>query len=153
MGDHRLDAPWDFKWDVIQFNAGLHDLKYLNGGKMDKARGRQVSSLEEYRKNLRDIVAYFHKIAPEAEIIFATTTPVPEGEIGRVAGDAFRFNEVALKVIHDYSHIIVNDLYTLTKPEQTKWWTRPGNVHFNAEGQKGASEPYCLGVILNALKK
>ncbi len=52
MADSKLDKPWDFKWDVIQINVGLHDLKYLDGGKMDKRNGKQVTSPEQYRKNL-----------------------------------------------------------------------------------------------------
>ncbi len=152
MSDPDLDAPWNFKWDVIQFNVGLHDLKYLDGGNMDKKAGRQVSSLEDYEKNLRSILAYLHELAPDAKIIFATTTPVPEGENVRVAGDAIRFNEVAAKVLKDHPGVTVNDLYALTKPNQPKWWTKPGNVHFNQEGQQAQAD-HTADIILNALKK
>ena len=60
----------DKKWDVIHFNVGLHDLKYLSEGKLDKANGKQVSSTETYKKNLGEIVTYLKKLAPKAKLIF-----------------------------------------------------------------------------------
>lgn len=130
MGDY-----WDFEWDVVHFNIGLHDLKYVvAGAKLDKVSGEQVSSVSEYESNLRDVIAYFKALAPGATLIFATTTPVPEGEPGRHAGDAHRYNQVAFRVLKDYPDIIVNDLYSFTKPNQPEWWTKPGNVHFTEKG-------------------
>ena len=129
MKDH-----WDFSWDVIHFNVGLHDLKYVEGGKLDKGKGEQVSTMAEYGENLRRSIAYFQRIAPDATLIFATTTPVPSGEPGRHVIDAIRYNRVALNALKDYPEIVVNDLYNLTLPNQPQWWTKPGNVHFNATG-------------------
>lgn len=152
MGNPDLDAPWNFKWDVVQFNVGLHDLKYMDGKKLDKKAGKQVSSLRDYEKNLQSIIPYLRELAPGAKLIFATTTPVPEGGNGRVAGDAIRYNQVAAKVLKENPDIIVNDLYSFTKPNQPKWWTKPGNVHFNAKGQKAQAE-HTSEVILKALEK
>ncbi len=43
MGEH-----WPFKWDVIHFNAGLHDLKYLDEkNRYNMNTGTQVRSPEE----------------------------------------------------------------------------------------------------------
>ncbi|MDG2170648.1 MAG: SGNH/GDSL hydrolase family protein [Opitutales bacterium] len=129
MKDH-----WDFEWDVIQFNVGLHDLKYVAGRSLDKAKGEQVTSMAEYEANLRNAIGYFVRIAPNAKLIFATTTPVPKGEPGRHVIDAGRYNRVALRVLRDYPEIEVNDLYAFTLPNQPEWWTKPGNVHFNEVG-------------------
>lgn len=129
MKDH-----WGFEWDVIQFNVGLHDLKYVEGNKLDKAKGEQVTSMVEYEANLRNAIGYFVRIAPDAKLIFATTTPVPKGEPGRHVIDAGRYNRVALRVLKDYPEIEVNDLYAFTLPNQPEWWTKPGNVHFNEVG-------------------
>jgi len=134
MRNPRLAGHWDFDWDVIHFNVGLHDLKYMNGKKLDRVNGRQVTSTADYEKNLRAIIAYLKELAPQAKLIFVTTTPVPEGEAGRIAGDAAKYNQVALKVLKDYPEIGVNDLYAFTKPHHKEWWTKPGNVHFNTEG-------------------
>ncbi len=77
-GVKRLDA-WlgDGKWDVIHFNFGLHDLKYLDaaGKYVTPDKGKQVASVADYEKNLRAIVARLKQTG--ANLIFATTTPVP----------------------------------------------------------------------------
>lgn len=135
MGDEKLDAPWNFEWDVIHFNVGLHDLKHLRDGKYDKVNGQPVSSIEQYKKNLHDIVAYLKSTFPNADVIFATTTPVPEGADGRIEGDAQKYNEAALEVLSNYPTIRINDLYALTKPHHSKWWIRKGDVHYNREGK------------------
>jgi hypothetical protein len=82
-----LKEGWKFEWDVIHFNVGLHDLKYLSNKKLNKEQGIQVSSIEMYKKNLLEIIDYLKKDYPNTKLIFATTTPVPEGEPGRIAGD------------------------------------------------------------------
>ena len=143
---------WKHDWDIIHFNVGLHDLKYVVKGKLDKENGEQVSSLDEYASNLKKIIAYLKRKAPNAQLIFATTTPVPEGEAGRVAGDAARYNARALEVLRAYPEIGVNDLYSFTKPHQPQWWTRPGNVHFNATGVKAQGEEVAR-VVAKALSR
>ena len=130
MQDPGLDKHWSFDWDVIQFNVGLHDLKYIADGKLDKERGKQVSSLAGYEKNLRQIITFLNKSFPDTSLVFATTTPVPNGEPGRVAGDAARYNQAALELLQDYPDILINDLYTLTLSNHREWWSKPGNVHF-----------------------
>ena len=134
MQDIELDEPWQFNWDVIHFNVGLHDLKYLYRGKRDKVNGEQVADLETYKENLTRIVDYLRQLAPDAQLIFATTTPVPEDAIGRFAGDALKYNEAALSVLKSYPEIWVNDLYELTLSNHSEWWSKPGNVHFNEVG-------------------
>ena len=54
------------KWDVIHFNWGIHDLKYMPDGK------RQVEPAD-YEANLRSLVATLK--ATGAKLIWATTTP------------------------------------------------------------------------------
>jgi len=134
MRDPKLDGHWSFDWDVIHFNFGLHDIKYLSGKNLDKKNGKQAVSPEEYASNLRKVVAYWKQIAPKATLIFATTTPVPDGEPGRHTEDAIKYNQIALKVMREYPEILIDDLYQFTLPKQPEWWTKPGNVHYNATG-------------------
>lgn len=130
----QMAKHWLFKWDVIHFNSGLHDLKYLDKNrKYDTVNGKQVRSTKDYKKKLKEIVEYFKKIAPDAKIIFATTTPVPEKSRGRIAGDAAKYNKAALEVLKNYPTAI-NDLYSLTKPNQLIWWRNPGDVHYKKPG-------------------
>lgn len=150
MWSEDLEDGWDFQWDVIHFNVGLHDLKYLHEGKLNKDEGQQVSSLKTYASNLREIVLYFQSIAPDAKLVFATTTPVPEGAKGRFQGDAEKYNDVAREVLKEFPEVQVNDLYSFTKPNQTVWWSKPGNVHFNEVGirNQGSQVAKIIGELL-----
>ncbi len=152
MRDKKLKDHWNFDWDVIHFNVGLHDLKYLKDGKLNRAQGTQVISPEDYARNLRTIIAYLKDLSPKAKLIFVTTTPVPEGEPGRIAGDAAKYNGIALKVLKDYPEISVNDLYNFTRPNHETWWTKPGNVHFNTAGATAQGKESAR-VIEQELKK
>lgn len=135
MQNPDLEEGWEFEWDVIHFNVGLHDLKYVSGRTLDKKNGQQVSSIPDYKKNLREIVSYLQKTFPRAKLVFATTTPVPDDAAGRFAGDARRYNEAALEVLAAYPSIRINDLYGFTKPQQRDWWVKPGDVHFSELGK------------------
>ena len=152
MRDEKLDRPWTFQWDVIHFNVGLHDLKYVSMGKLDKKNGKQVLSIDAYKENLYAIVAYLKKLSPDAKLIFATTTPVPEGGSGRIAGDADKYNAAALDLLRKFPDITINDLFTFTKPNHSKWWTKPGNVHYNATGIDAQGDEVAR-IILETLSK
>src|SRR5215467_1823332 len=77
----------DSHWDVIHFNWGLHDLKVTPEG------GRQVP-IEAYEKNLAALVERLKRTG--AQLIWATTTPVPEGKQSpvRESADVPRYNAV-----------------------------------------------------------
>ncbi|MCM2373953.1 SGNH/GDSL hydrolase family protein [Aporhodopirellula aestuarii] len=151
MHDERLDHPWDFQWDVIHFNVGLHDLKYLRGRKLDKTNGKQVSSLETYQKNLGEIVEYLRTLAPDAKLLFATTTPVAPDEPGRKVGDSARFNAAAREVLAGYPDVSINDLHSFTKPHHSEWWVAPNNVHYNEAGSNAQGDEVAR-VILESLE-
>lgn len=137
MFQPHLEGGWDFDWDVIHFNVGLHDLKYVKNGKLDKVNGRQVNSIAKYKENLHGICQYLMKEYPKAQLIFATTTAVPdEGADGRFTGDSVKYNKAAREVLTDYPQITVNDLYAFTKPNAAEWYIKPENVHYNHTGKK-----------------
>ena len=113
------------KWDAIHFNFGLHDLKIMEGGK------RQVEP-EDYERNLRSLVAELRKTG--ARLIFATTTPVPEGKLNppRNFGDVATYNRIALKVMQE-NGVAIDDLNAAITPDLAKL-QKPHDVHFTAEG-------------------
>jgi acyl-CoA thioesterase-1 len=115
----------DKKWDLIHFNWGLHDLKIMETGK------HQVL-VEDYEKNLETLVVRMQKTG--AKLIWATTTPVPEGKTNppRNVADVLKFNEVALAVMQRRC-VVVNDLYTAMLPNVATMQL-PVNVHFKPEG-------------------
>ena len=75
----------DGKWDVIHFNFGLHDLKFVDEKGMNTSpeKGKLQVPIEDYKKNLDALVSRMKKTG--AKLIFATTTPVPAGEPQRHA--------------------------------------------------------------------
>jgi len=113
-GVKKLDE-WlgDDKWDVIHFNWGLWDLAYRNPksknfGHLDKVDGKLTTSLADYEKNLRTLVARLKKTG--ATLVWASTTPVPDGEPGRIKGDAVKYNAIAAKIMAA-NGIAIDDLY------------------------------------------
>lgn len=136
------------KWDAIHFNWGLHDLKYVDDKKQntDPGKGRVQVPLDEYEKNLRDLVARMKKTG--AKLIWCTTTPVPSGSPARVEGDERKYNEAAAKVMKEQG-VMVDDLCEFARPQLDKIQL-PANVHFNGDGSKFLAGKVAES-ILNAL--
>jgi GDSL-like Lipase/Acylhydrolase family len=128
----------DRKWDVIHFNWGLHDLKYVD----DKAQlaspdtGHQQVPLEEYEANLTRLIERLQQTG--AKLIWCSTTPVPEGAAGRVPGDEVKYNEAAARVM-DKHGIPTDDLNSFASDRVEKI-QRPANVHFTPEGSRTLAE-------------
>lgn len=125
------------KWDVIHFNFGLHDLKFLgpNGENLaDPAAedSRQQVPPEAYERNLRKLVARLKQT--EAKLIWCSTTPVPAGAKGRVVGDSAEYNAIAERVMKE-NNIPINDLFAFAEPQLDKI-QRPRDVHFTPAGSK-----------------
>lgn len=131
------------KWDVIHFNWGLHDIK-LTGDK------HQVE-LDAYEKNLRELVAKMK--ATGAALIWASTTPVPEGNMTppRKSSDVPAYNAAAKKVMDD-EKIAIDDLYECAKPHLADY-QRPGNVHFLAKGSEALAEKVSAAILAALPKK
>jgi len=122
------------KWDVIHFNWGLHDLKYMDAkGKLTSIdKGKQQVAPEQYAKNLSQLVKRLKKT--KAKLIFATTTPVVVGTKGRIHGDSKKYNTIALKVMKSQG-VAIDDLYSFILPT-LKTHQLPKNVHFNRQGSQ-----------------
>jgi len=128
----------DEKWDIIQFNWGLWDLCYRHPdskiqGHRDKTNGKITYSVEEYKKNLTKLVLRLK--LTNAKLIFVTTSYVPNGEEGRIAGDDLKFNEVAKKIMKE-NNILVNDINKTSKTIHAIHKKADGDVHFTEKGYK-----------------
>ena len=126
------------QWDVIHFNWGLWDLCYRHPdsriqGRRDKKKGTLTTSLEQYEKNLDQLVVRLKKTG--AKLIWAHTTTVPDGEAGRKLGDDDRYNDAASRVMKKHG-IEINDLNALSDSFPSGLFTAPGNVHFKTEGSR-----------------
>lgn len=136
-------ASWlgDGTWDVIHFNWGLHDLKYV-GSKGDTlvpvttpGANMQVP-LADYEKYLARLVQQLK--ATGAKLIWCTTTPVPEGARGRIPGDEVKYNEAAARVMKT-AGIPVNDLYAHAQKKIADIQNK-ADVHFSPAGSKYLAE-------------
>ena len=139
------------KWDVIHFNWGLHDLKYMgpNGENLfPKEKGGKVQvPIQEYEKNLERLVVRMKKT--NAKLIWRNTTPVPPGSKGRYVGDSIKYNAAAARVMIRHG-IPTHDLFTMSK-KRKKEIMLPANVHYTKDGSEVLGGDVAM-VILEALK-
>ena len=124
------------KWDLIHFNWGLHDLKYM--GKdgtnlVPKEKGGVVQvPLADYEKNLEKLVVRMKKAA--RQLVWRNTTPIPLGSRARYVGDSVRYNEAAARVMKKLK-IPTLDLFTPSK-KNMKEWMKKADVHYFAHGSQ-----------------
>ncbi len=142
----------DKKWDVIHFNWGLHDLKYMDekGALVDpkSAGARQQVPPEQYEANMRKLVARLKQTG--AKLIWCSTTPVPEGSSGRIADEAVAYNAIAAKVMQE-NDVAIDDLHAFAKSRLAEI-QRPANVHFTDPGSEVLAKQVAESIRL-ALKK
>ena len=136
-GTAKIDRWIEGKWDVIHVNWGLHDLKLVDG--------KHQVSLEDYEKNLRELVKKLK--ATGAKVVWASTTPVPDAKTNppRKAEDVPRFNEVAKKVV-DENQIAIDDLYTFALPK-LKEIQLPANVHYTPKGYEALAGEVAKSIL------
>lgn len=126
------------QWDVIHFNWGLHDLKFMPNGQ------RQVP-IDQYQKNLGELVKRLK--ATGAKLIWASTTPVPEGGVKpkRLNSDVVAYNAVAKKIM-DANGVAIDDLYALALP-RLKEIQQPVNVHFTEKGSAELAKQVAASIL------
>jgi len=128
------------KWDLIHFNWGLHDLKYM--GKdgtnlVPKEKGGVVQvPLAEYEKNLEKLVIRMKKSAKQ--LVWRNTTPIPPGSKARYVGDSVKYNQAAARIMKKHG-IPTLDLFTPSK-KNMKEWMRKADVHYYAHGSQALAE-------------
>ena len=128
------------KWDLIHFNWGLHDLKFM--GKdgtnlVPKEKGGVVQvPLPDYEKNLDRLVARMKKGAKQ--LVWRNTTPIPAGSKARYVGDSVKYNQAAARIMkrHDVPTL---DLFNPSK-QNMKAWMREANVHYFPAGSQALAE-------------
>ena len=145
--------------DIVHWNNGLWDSAHLSVsgcGDDGEAAGvtmkpanvtadyrydeEAVTPPDIYEYMLNRVAVRIRQLCPEAEVIFATTTPVIEEEatnIYRSNAEVDLYNDIARKVMQKHG-IAVNELgdfaRTLSKEYRQDW------VHYNADGNKLLAE-------------
>lgn len=131
----------DKQWDVIHFNFGLHDLKYMGPEGQNlvdpQSQGaHQQVPPAEYEAHLKSIVQRLKQTG--AKLIWRNTTPVPKGAAGRVPGDAAKYNAIAERIMQEHA-IPIDDQFAFAMSRLDKI-QRPANVHFTPAGSQQLAE-------------
>ncbi len=115
------------KWDLIHFNWGLHDLKYMSDG-------RKQVEIDVYERNLERLVERLKSTG--AKLVWASTTPVPDAKLSppRKNSEVQEYDAVAERIMAKHD-IGVDDLYSFALPRLAEI-QREANVHFFDEGSK-----------------
>ena len=134
---HLKEWIGEKKWDVIHFNWGLHDLKYIGSDPSKRADPKAPGShlqvaLPDYEKNLTALVTTLK--ATGAKLIWCTTTPVPEGSDGRIVGDHDAYNAAAARVMAA-ANVPTDDLCAHAQAK-LKEVQLAENVHYSDAGYK-----------------
>jgi lysophospholipase L1-like esterase len=100
-------------YSVIHFNLGLH------------------GDVTDVRTGLPDVIATLKRYAPNAKLIWATTTPCQKKDDAPDTS-VIEKNQAAAEHITK-AGILVDDLYTLVAKHPKKLWDG-GGVHYTADG-------------------
>jgi len=146
----------DKKWDVIHFNWGLHDIKFIVGDDKTKivpaetAGATHQVSLADYEKNLTALVAQLK--ATGAKLLWCSTTPVVPGTPGRTPEDVVKYNEAAARVMKA-AGVATDDLYAHALPRLGDGNQLPTNVHYSPAGSKMLAEKVAAEITAALAKK
>ena len=120
--------------DVVHFNVGLWDILRIYGDE-------PLVSLDDYTRNLKRIIQRIRYVFPNAKLVFATITPILEGESGyfllRQNADVELYNKKAEEIMNENA-IEINDLYVLAKGFAEDLYL--DMVHFTEEGYRYLAE-------------
>jgi len=121
------------KFDVVHFNNGMHGWGYTE---------------DEYAKAVPELLATIRNNAPNAKLVWASTTPV------RVSGkidlldpktDRVKVRNKAVADLMDKEKISTNDLFTLVA-DKPDLFSQDG-VHMNAKGSAALGEQVAREVL------
>ena len=138
-------------WDLIHWNFGLHDLKYLgaNGENLadpENPTSHQQVPIESYRHNIKKLAG---RIKQSARLsIWRETTPVPRGAKGRVPGDSLKYNAAAAEAIAEVGGIATDPFFAFA--ESIRDDQRPKDVHYTPVGSEALGK-HIAEIIINAM--
>jgi hypothetical protein len=127
-------------YNVILFNAGIHDMQYGVS-----IHGCGNSTLEEYRTHIEEISDFMEQHADI--VIWVDTTVIQVGAMqGVPAGEQDVFNPIAEKVAQEHGFYILNFSYQDGD-------IKPGALHFTEQGYRnlGKQVASCILSSLNGM--
>lgn len=134
QGGTLLDT-WlaDDFYDVIYWNFGIHDMRRDVGPYSPLRWGEP----EVYSANLRTIARRLEQTG--SSLVFATSTPLIEGNPNVKAGDELLYNDIARGIMADEG-VPLSDLYYWVFPNADEWQIGNGNLHYTDAGYQGIAE-------------
>jgi lysophospholipase L1-like esterase/dienelactone hydrolase len=127
------------KPDIVHLNCGLHDLK------LSKSAKRHQVPLDEYERNLRQMLGRIRQETP-AVLVFANTTPILDdrhakrgADFDRFEADVQRYNDSAAKVMKE-TGIPIHDLHGLINQGEVEDLLANDGTHFTAKGNERLAE-------------
>jgi len=121
------------KFDVVHFNNGMHGWGYTE---------------DEYAKAIPELLTTIRKAAPDAQLVWASTTPVHvSGKIDQLdpKTDRVKVRNKAVADHMDKEKISTNDLFTLVA-DKPDLFSQDG-VHMNAKGSAALGEQVASEVL------
>ncbi len=119
---HREDVA------VVQFNCGHWDAEHFDGDETS------LTPVEQYGENLRKIIKRLRRYFPQAQLIFATTTPMnpnPAMKHTRTTEEICGYNRMGMAVAEECG-VAVNDLYAVAAPWESEMFA--DYCHFTEKG-------------------
>jgi len=122
-----------YRFAVIHFNNGLHGFGYTE---------------EQYRIGLVRLMGTFQKQAPDAKLIWSSSTPIRKREnlqeLSERTERVLARNKIAVEIMNERG-VPVDDLYGLVElhPE----WVSGDGVHFNSNGTAAQGKAVAASVL------
>ena len=118
------------KPDIVHWNNGIWDTTTIS------ERVPALTNLGEYVDTMTAIYHEIRAFAPEAKIIFATTTPLGTGHSNQKRRDRIvRYNDTIVKVLRDEYGCDIDDLYSFVLPHLGDYLAED-NVHLSDLGKE-----------------
>ena len=153
------DVPEDKRpsWNLIHFNAGLGDLIHcvpnMNSHRVlpYTAGGVIRTDTKQYEMNLDTLVRLIRRKAPNAKIIWASTTPIRHSNTNVFKlGTEIEYNQVAVRVMKKH-RVPINDMYNYVKDRIDM--TKPAGFGFDPfHFDRQPLHPPIVAVVLKELK-
>ena len=116
--------------DVVHWNNGLWDVVRIYGDE-------PLTEINDYVKTLERVYKRIKQLFPNAQVIFATSTPVLEEKADknflRLKADIEKYNEEA-KALMNSLNVAVNDLHAIASKWDESFYS--DWVHFNDRASK-----------------
>lgn len=128
---------------VVHWNSGQWDAARFNGATFP------LNSLQSYEEGLKHVQWLIHKMFPNAEVIYALTTPMnPDSSEmpvnTRTTEEIVKYNEVATRVMAA-AGIQVNDLFTPLARLDSSFFR--DFCHFTDKGNELLAQLVCDAII------